>query len=849
MHQSHCRNNKSESSIVLEINSQIDGLLRAATVEFCEKGLRLVIPVNKSIQSYQKLCEKCNSQTESSDQEMMTKNKYSVEKSVSTCHNNQQVQLQVSVYNNLSKDSHSSLITQDFPNTLTINLSNVKTAEEFNQSKRDIIRQSVETQTMSQVVVKPLAFIQPARHISHKTSNSLLPHTQNTLNANAKLNWNTQKASENSLMDNEFDGAAKEQSILQAQCLTEQQSLNVLSKQNMRYGLSNQSSEMALRQVNAGFQPYSQSLMSVDLIGNFPNIISPKRAIDPQIKNPSKEDIQALPISLTRISQSSISSNILQGQQTVLYKNESRDLQNLDARLKKANSAQNFDYKNAFRKKSILELTTIKASNEASQVSVSEESKTSQNLDVQMRFDEGIQHSVTSSIVQESIQDTTSITSEYTEDILSVLEAPFLPRNCALSHLYQLNQQLPNLSPGINYRTAGKLIAEKSKKITKNKGLRGSKSQLTEKNKSQNIQAPCQIQQNLFQNNPDFIIEVDPNYNNQTNDVLNIKKLSNSQQFSENIQKELKSTKVLQAKNSQKSKKIRQKGQAKGKSQNKDVSSGMARNRKYQCMFCKKKFKICAALGGHISKAHPGQSQAYNHKKQVREERELERCLHKDAMQFYFEKFNNVQGFENNILNRNTIKRIKKLLVYQREDYSDLRDKYLSLKLTQPVITQSDELISTIKNDNQIQNEQSLLIINQILQEFESQDAKDSKEQSKNRMIQNSSLKMEHLNDLSSEVDIEMNQEDLEGHGTSQLSKFQDFEVKLQSLDCRQKTKKYTRYSKKKQISHQAQVQQQNEGKILRAYPSSDTQNLKTQILQSLEIPNQEMSLNYNANL
>jgi hypothetical protein len=40
---------------------------------------------------------------------------------------------------------------------------------------------------------------------------------------------------------------------------------------------------------------------------------------------------------------------------------------------------------------------------------------------------------------------------------------------------------------------------------------------------------------------------------------------------------------------------------------------------------CPKKFKFCAALGGHISKAHPGKSDSYNHKKKVREQRGLER--------------------------------------------------------------------------------------------------------------------------------------------------------------------------------------------------------------------------------
>ena len=57
----------------------------------------------------------------------------------------------------------------------------------------------------------------------------------------------------------------------------------------------------------------------------------------------------------------------------------------------------------------------------------------------------------------------------------------------------------------------------------------------------------------------------------------------------------------------------------------------------YKCKFpeCLQRFKVCSALGGHISKAHPGQSIAYNHKKTVRDRRELERILHKHAMDHY----------------------------------------------------------------------------------------------------------------------------------------------------------------------------------------------------------------------
>lgn len=56
------------------------------------------------------------------------------------------------------------------------------------------------------------------------------------------------------------------------------------------------------------------------------------------------------------------------------------------------------------------------------------------------------------------------------------------------------------------------------------------------------------------------------------------------------------------------------------------------------CKICKdKRFKHSSALGGHISKAHPGQSSAYNHKKQVRETRRLERQLHQHTLKIYQE--------------------------------------------------------------------------------------------------------------------------------------------------------------------------------------------------------------------
>jgi len=41
----------------------------------------------------------------------------------------------------------------------------------------------------------------------------------------------------------------------------------------------------------------------------------------------------------------------------------------------------------------------------------------------------------------------------------------------------------------------------------------------------------------------------------------------------------------------------------------------------FKCKFCDRVFKFCSALGGHVSKAHPGLSEAYEHKKRVRDTR------------------------------------------------------------------------------------------------------------------------------------------------------------------------------------------------------------------------------------
>lgn len=70
-----------------------------------------------------------------------------------------------------------------------------------------------------------------------------------------------------------------------------------------------------------------------------------------------------------------------------------------------------------------------------------------------------------------------------------------------------------------------------------------------------------------------------------------------------------------------------------------------------------------------MSKAHPGLSEAYEHKKRVRDTRHLERDLHQDAVSVYKQQQLKQTETESGLkwadadLNRNTIKRIKKEIV------------------------------------------------------------------------------------------------------------------------------------------------------------------------------------------
>ena len=57
------------------------------------------------------------------------------------------------------------------------------------------------------------------------------------------------------------------------------------------------------------------------------------------------------------------------------------------------------------------------------------------------------------------------------------------------------------------------------------------------------------------------------------------------------------------------------------------------------CSICKAEFSNGVALGGHVSKAHPGQSKKYNRKLLVRSAREEERKFLQEAKQLFIRHY------------------------------------------------------------------------------------------------------------------------------------------------------------------------------------------------------------------
>ncbi len=92
----------------------------------------------------------------------------------------------------------------------------------------------------------------------------------------------------------------------------------------------------------------------------------------------------------------------------------------------------------------------------------------------------------------------------------------------------------------------------------------------------------------------------------------------------------------------------------------------------FPCKYCKMSFSKAQALGGHMSRRHPGKSNEYNYKKTIRKMREIERVKLHLAKKKYFSTLNydyddllkTVEGKmrARNLMNRTRIKRIKREL-------------------------------------------------------------------------------------------------------------------------------------------------------------------------------------------
>ncbi len=92
----------------------------------------------------------------------------------------------------------------------------------------------------------------------------------------------------------------------------------------------------------------------------------------------------------------------------------------------------------------------------------------------------------------------------------------------------------------------------------------------------------------------------------------------------------------------------------------------------FKCKYCEMHFAKAQALGGHMSRKHPGKSREYNYKKNVRKKREIERLKLYLAKKKYFSTLSydyddlikTVEGRmrARSLMNRTKVKRIKREL-------------------------------------------------------------------------------------------------------------------------------------------------------------------------------------------
>ena len=96
----------------------------------------------------------------------------------------------------------------------------------------------------------------------------------------------------------------------------------------------------------------------------------------------------------------------------------------------------------------------------------------------------------------------------------------------------------------------------------------------------------------------------------------------------------------------------------------------MKTNTLFNCPFCKKNFINGCALGGHMSRVHPHQSQNYQKKIKTREEREEFREAIYQAKKIIVEKYG--MDFQKLILDKNGKIKIKNLIHINKKEYYDI---------------------------------------------------------------------------------------------------------------------------------------------------------------------------------
>ena len=94
----------------------------------------------------------------------------------------------------------------------------------------------------------------------------------------------------------------------------------------------------------------------------------------------------------------------------------------------------------------------------------------------------------------------------------------------------------------------------------------------------------------------------------------------------------------------------------------KAVVTKVGLRRKFQCTICKAYFEKSVSLGGHYSKAHPGQSKRYNAKLETRASRKDDRKFLKLAKDWFAEHNEVDPSTRPNTSIRSYITKIKKIL-------------------------------------------------------------------------------------------------------------------------------------------------------------------------------------------